>query len=590
MKICIFSRNIPNFNENAYQLQNNIYSLYQCKEKNLLKNHIVFFDGIIYNLDEIKDMVNITDDLDIEVILLKLYKKYGDKSINIIDGAYSVVIIDNKGKITFFRDMEGLEKLYYYKRRGSFIISNTLRNITKFLKPHVDTKALPKYFLIGHVNDDSTLIKNISQPELYEVIRYSSGIWSSSINRPDYFYKTPNRKKIKSKDIEDEIERILTDRIKFLSDMFPGEKINTLSGGTDSSLIQYILKKLGYFKSYGVNLIGYGFDAQYSNDIANHLKTNHKLIDISLDDYLKSQIRGINCGEGPNIWGADVKLNYMYSKINENRKNDRPILCFDGEGAETTLGYSYPLHAMKYFKFSPEVSNMFNEILIKRISKSYYPRNKVIIKGMNSNEFSSESLCTVWVNKNTRDCVKDAFNLSDMSYIFEPDAKKFNKFNMNIIEKFYRVLFETLEVYPLSRMRYQLSKSNDIHLTFPFRDKNLVKSMFEVPTERKIALKKDKYLEKKLMSRIFPKELVYRKKVIDIIPYTEIFRNNDRFVHIIEDIKNANYKYFNFKLDKVFYKNGYVSIAEKLITFHIWHKLFIENITSEDIIKDIFDS
>ena len=90
------------------------------------------------------------------------------------------------------------------------------------------------------------------------------------------------------------------------------------------------------------------------------------------------------------------------------------------------------------------------------------------------------------------------------------------------------------------------------------------------------------------MSRYLPKKLVYRKKIDDNIPYQKLFKTDDRFVRLIEEIKKADYKYFNFDLDKIFYEESYESIALKLITFHIWHKLFIDNIRYEDIIKRVF--
>jgi hypothetical protein len=80
MKYCIFSSNIPNSDDEVFQLHDNIYSLYSCKEKQYFEDHIVFFEGIIYNLKEIKEMVNVTDDVNIEVILVKLFENYGDKS------------------------------------------------------------------------------------------------------------------------------------------------------------------------------------------------------------------------------------------------------------------------------------------------------------------------------------------------------------------------------------------------------------------------------------------------------------------------------------------------------------------------------
>jgi hypothetical protein len=279
----------------------------------------------------------------------------------------------------------------------------------------------------------------------------------------------------------------------------------------------------------------------------------------------------------------------MFGKINESRTDDLPILCFEGTGAEQILGHSYPLLAIKYFKLSPILSRLFNDFLII-ISKKYYLKNKAIIAGINSNEFSSNLLCTIWTDINTRECIREAFNLSDLSFIFETEAKKISDFKMNIIEKYYRVLLETVEVKPVIHIVHQIAKRNNIFIAFPFRDANLIEFLFNIPTERKITYTTFKYFEKKLLCRYFPKKIVYRKKIGENINYQELFRNNNRFVCLIKEIKKANYRYFDLDLDKLFYEKKYEDIALRLITFHIWHELFIDNVKYEDIIKNIFSS
>jgi asparagine synthetase B (glutamine-hydrolysing) len=511
-----------------------------------------------------------------------------DKCINILDGAYSIVIINKKGEITLFRDIDGLENLYYYKKGDSFVISNTIKDITKFIKPEVNVDILPKYFMIGHVNDERTFLKDIYQVKLYEVLKYIEGKWTQSILYPDFLYLPLNDKRLKDEEIENEIEKILTNRLKFLTDMFPGDKINTLSGGLDSSLTQYILKKLGYNKSYCANVENYGMDAKYSRDVAHHLDSDHKVVKMSIDDLLKSLVRSIEYCEKPNVFVGEAKQNYMFGKINERRNDNIPILCFDSNGADAILGHTYPLHAIKYFKLSPLLSRLFNGFLIKFISKEYYLKNRAIIEAIKSKKFSSDILCTIWTDNNTRKCIRQAFNRSDLSSIFETEAKESKKFLMNIIEKIYRLQLEIGEIKPINHIKHQLAKRDNIFIAFPFRDENCIKFLFDVPTERKIMLNVAKYFEKKLLSRYFPKKIVYRKKIGENINYQELFRNNNRFVRIIKEIKKTNYKYFDFDLDKIFYEEGYEAIALKLITFHIWHKLFIDNIKYEDVIKRVF--
>lgn len=254
MKYCIYSNN---FDKNdGFYLQKGIYSLYKYKEKRELKDFIIFFEGIIYNLKEIKEMINVANNGTIEMILAILFKEYRDEIVNILDGAYSVVIIDKNNNITLFRDRDGMENLYYYKneKNNSFIISNAIKDITKFIKSKVNTDILPKYFVFSQINDEKTFLKDIYRVKIFEILKYISGKWNSSMYN-DFAYLPMEGKKLKDKFIENEIEEILTNRVKFLINAFPSDKINTLSGGVDSSIIQCILRKFNCNKSICVNFL-----------------------------------------------------------------------------------------------------------------------------------------------------------------------------------------------------------------------------------------------------------------------------------------------------------------------------------------------
>ena len=316
-------------------------------------------------------------------------------------------------------------------------------------------------------------------------------------------------------------------------------------------------------------------------DVARHLNSDHTLVEIDTNDFFKNIREGIKYCEVPLIFQGEAMFNYMFGKINESKNSDEPISCFDNNGADAILGHSRSLMAIRYIKLFSPFFRLFNSTIVRIKSKKDYLRNIEIIKGIKSNKFTPKFLCALFNETDKLKVVKEAFNLSDsdLSSIHGFELKELEKYDVDLIDKLYRLPIFEYETKRIANIDYQLAKNNNICLVFPFRDKTLINFLLNVPTKRKIKHFTDKYFGKKLLIKYLPKKLVYRKKIGKGIPFQKIFRNDKNFISIIEEIKDANYiNYFNFDLNKIFYTKNYEEFAIKLINFHIWHKLFIDNI------------
>jgi len=573
---CIYSHDIAEKVEFQHTyLKNGIYSSNPVEE---FDNIFIFFTGIIYNIFYLQKKFSIKND-NIESIIVSLYKKFGYEMGKILDGAYSIVIVEDN-HITLFRDRDGLENLYYYKKNNSLLISNSIKEIKKVISLDVNFKALPNYFILSQINGEQTYFEDIYKLKPSEVVRYNSREkkWES-LSCGHVAYVPQKIINLKDKEILLRLEDILTKRIRLIIKAFPQSKIyNSLSGGVDSSLTQCILQKFGFDSSYCINFLNYGKDGEYSLDIANYLKLDHKVIEIDSNIFYSNIENGILIAEKPLIFGGEAMLNYMYKIIRKNEKNkNNEIICFDSNGADALLGSGRALKAIKFLTSAPKLSYICNELVVKFISKKYYKMLKDVLKAIDSNKLVPDFYFSVFNLENNLETIKKALMLSNLYFVPKYEVTEGNKYKLDLIEKIYRLEVFESHILRENNINYQLAKAKNIALIFPFRDTEIIKFFIAIPTTKKIKFFSDKYYGKKLASKFFPAKFVYRKKYGKRIPFLLLFQKHSKFKSIIEEIKDAKYAYFDWDYDKIFAKKEFEGFALKLINFHIWNKLFIQN-------------
>lgn len=82
------------------------------------EKNVVLFNGRIYNLNDLENMLNINDNKagmqTTEQLLLNLYQDQGENFAKHLRGAFSIIIWDKQNRILFAaRDHFGMKPLYY---------------------------------------------------------------------------------------------------------------------------------------------------------------------------------------------------------------------------------------------------------------------------------------------------------------------------------------------------------------------------------------------------------------------------------------------------------------------------------------------
>ncbi len=572
--ICLYSRNLADRTRSASLHLNDVICAASAPETTLGLQ--VCFSGVLYNLDHLRVLYDL-DSATPEQAIAALYRRLGTRITTVLDGAYAIVILDNN-RVTLFRDREGLESLYTYRRGDNFIIANSIGQIRQLVRLEVNHAALPRYFVLDQLNDEQTFFKDVYQVSVlkFMTVDLRSNTWSAA-DYDDLPYSPIAIQKLDDAEIIEGLETRLSDRIKSLTRAFPGcQVLNTQSGGTDSALTQCLLRQTGHNRSICANFSDFGMDARYSQDVARHLDSDHRIVDIDVGCFFENIKAAIKIFEMPLIFEGESMFNHLYGKLgNGSSRGGPPVICFDSNGADAILGHGRLLMALSQFQEAPGLADFVTGLASQFSRKGLAAMMHDIARGARSGEMTPEFYFAVFNLKKRVSLVQQAFGLDDVASIVEFELAEQAKYPVDLLERVYRLQVFQYEVKRINNITYNLAKRHNVVTLHPFRDRALTEFFLNIQTRRKIKRGVQKYYGKKLLEKYLPRDMIYRKKINKGIPYIRLFREDKQFSELIEELKASPPSYFEFDLEQIFGRAELAPFAMKLINLHLWHDLFL---------------
>ncbi len=209
----------------------------------------IVFNGEIYNYIELRQSLVQRGHVfhthsDTEVIL-KMYREYGLEAIERLNGMFAFLLYDKSRKrIVAARDHFGIKPLYYFRDREKILFASEI----KALLAHPDVKAEPnrealeEYLTFQFVLGERTLFQGVQKvlPGHYLIVDLKDN------NCTEVMYWEPNFQTDKHHNEEYfvyELQRLLEDTVKIQlrSDVPLGAY---LSGGIDSSLVTILASRM----------------------------------------------------------------------------------------------------------------------------------------------------------------------------------------------------------------------------------------------------------------------------------------------------------------------------------------------------------
>ena len=562
----------------------------------------IVFNGEIYNFKELREELEqkghkFKSNTDTEVII-HLYEQEGFNCLNKMNGMFAFCIYDSKKNILFLaRDRVGIKPVYYYnnsvENRGEFMFCSEIKGIlkNKEIERRVNLDAVSSFLSFRANTNEETCFKsiyklmpghyltyNLKQKQICEIKKY----W-------DISFKTEDRSE---KYFTQGLKRLLFDSVKrqIISDVPFGAY---LSGGVDSGTIVSIMSKLHEkpIETFSVGFENESDEINESKFLANSLNTHHHELIIK-DDSVKYLPKIVHHLDEPMSDPTCIPI-YLLSKYTKRYCT----VVLTGEGSDELFA-GYPQYKfMKLHKhFIRPLPQVFRKPIVALAEKS--PK-KLLNKGFKfASELGEKGMERFSNFVNTNNFSKQYLN---QVAIFNEEEKKELLFNYseNFYNQYSPYFLTSSIVNNCTNLDFKGNMADDLLMKMdkntmafsvearvPFLDHRIIQFASKIPDNLKLrGFTGDKFILREAMKGFIPEQTRKRKKKHFFVPINYWFKNE--LLQLKEDLLSKQYldkqgifKYSyidkihkNFKSSNLFYSRQLWS----LISFQIWHKLYIEN-------------
>ncbi len=540
----------------------------------------IIFNGEIYNFQQLKSDLEkrghkFYTNSDTEAIV-HCYEEYEENFANKLDGMFAFAIWDSKEKkLILARDRFGKKPLYYTTAGGSLIFGSEIKSLLlhESVKREVDRESLSYFLRFGYVPTEKTMFKNIFKLMGGHMIVYKN----KEVKTKEYWSLKANEKqhRISERFYIQQFSKLFEDSVKkrLISDVPLGV---FLSGGLDSSSITAIMGKYMNepVKTFSIGFEGDKWDeSRYSNIVSDYLGTDHKKIMLG-SGAIKSLPEIIWHMDEPIADPASIPTFHLSEFAAKKVK-----VCLVGEGADEILGgykHHMLLNAMKNISMPEKIRAPLSG-LAKRIDDNTPVKSRIKrYTRFASLLLSAESLQKIYANMYEKLPEKKYLSFKAKTRDVYGDLLKNNA---GVLKQL--LLFETnVQLQNSLLMKVdKLTMSASVEARVPFLDYRLVEFCAALPDNMKIRGLTNKYVLRKSMRNVLPKEIVKRKKhsfSVPIINWINMgFKDYARQILSEENIRRRGY--FNYaRIEKLMGKERNYGLLWPFLVFELWHRTFID--------------
>jgi len=559
----------------------------------------ITFNGEIYNHLEIRKELEkkghiYFSNTDTETVI-HAYEEYGFDCLKLFNGCFAFALYDSNKKIIFLaRDRLGIKPLYYTFYNNNLLFASEIKAILKFkeIKKELNLQALNSYLTYFANIDSETIFKGIYKLKPAHYLIYDG---KNKIVKKYWSLKLETEKKPLSyfiKKLRNNLKRAVDLRL-----MGEVPLCVYLSGGIDSSTIVALLHmSKANIKTFSIS---FGYDEQKkeidnAKRVSEFFKTDHSIIEVT-PKTIKLLPEIIYYQDEPMADPTSIPT-YILSKFTKKKGY---TIALTGEGSDEIFcgyeQYKFIYLYNKYLKFIPKPIKLTLPFLLKSLPKPFL--NKLFKYSEALGEKAFERF-----KKFLTSPIPSKAYLEIISIFDEDEKKEIMKnvvFNYNLEEWINKNFFIKKRDILTNLMNLELkttlvenllmkvdknTMANAVEARVPFLDHTVVEDAFKIPSSYKLRHFVDKYILRKAMSDLLPKENVWAKKERFFVPIN-IWLDQDLrdYIKQIFDKKTfAKFKFFNTRyIDKIKKdlnksKLFYTRQLWTLLNFYIWYKIYIE--------------
>jgi asparagine synthase (glutamine-hydrolysing) len=420
------------------------------------------------------------------------------------------------------RDRLGIKPLYYFWDGSVFAFASEIKALLAHpaISAAFQESNLAEYLAFGYVSSEETLFRNIRKlmPGHTLTLRFSEPAPQPDIRRY-WDVQHSSEEAQSSTEWISECRRRLEEAVqtRLMADVPLGV---FLSGGVDSSAIAALVKRM---TSEPVKTFAVGYqeapysELGYARQVAGQIGTEHREVVIGMEDFFNALPQLVWHEDEPIAWPSSVSLYFVSKLAVEDVK-----VVLTGEGSDELFAgyeryhrYLWNRKGLAWYRFAPAGARAWvRRNLAESDAHSASLRRKLRHTFLGRSD-SVESLHL--------DNFYCAFSEDEQGSLLRQPAAKGSAYR-----NFFHYWNATASADPLWRMLYsdqktylvellmkqdQMSMANSIESRVPFLDHYFVEFAARVPDAMKLHGGTTKYILKKAVEGLLPREIVYRRKM-----------------------------------------------------------------------------
>jgi asparagine synthase (glutamine-hydrolysing) len=488
-------------------------------------SHWIIYNGEVFNHQEIRPRLEQAGHIyqtrcDTETIL-HAYEEFGPASVDLYRGMFAYAIWDRERRRLFcVRDRLGIKPFYYYWDGRTFAFASEIKALLMHpaVSAELEEQVLPEYLAFGYVSEERTLFRGIRKlmPGHHLTLDVSDARPSPKIQR---YWDPPAARPSKASESEliAETRRRLeeTVRMRLMSDVPLGM---FLSGGVDSSAIAALTRRLtnGPVKTFSVGYAEEQFsELSYAAQVAEAIGTEHHEIKVGIDDFFNELPKLIYHEDEPITWPSSVSL-YFVSRLAASEVK----VVLTGEGSDEIFGgyerYRWNLINARAARAYGILPAFLRRIVSKQLQTSSLlgatTRRKIrhtfIGRGTNVESLFLDNFYCAFSREE-----QNALLGSDSQAVYGNYLRYWNAHEGDSL--LARMLYADQKTYlvELLMKQDQMSMACSIESRVPLLDHKLVEFTTTIPDSLKMRGGTQKYVLKRAVEGLLPREIIHRKKM-----------------------------------------------------------------------------
>lgn len=512
------------------------------------KTLAVVFNGEIYNFQTVRSELEArghrfgtTSDTE---VIVHAYEEFGTECVHKLRGMFAFAVWNFRDDSLFIaRDRVGKKPLFYGRTNdGKFVFGSEIKTIFAHggVSKEIDPAALDAYLTFGYVPEEFCIFKAISKLPPAHFLIYKNGDVSVTKYWDFQFGSTGSDQK--EADYASQLREKLREavNIRLVSEVPLGA---FLSGGIDSAAVVGMMSELS---PAPVKTFSIGFNEDSFNELkfarltAERFGTDHHEFIVTPD--MMAAVDEI-------VWHFDEPFadssalpTFMVSKL----AKEFVTVALSGDGGdELFAGYTRYLTQQRRNGFS-KLPRPLRIGLLRNLSKilpaGTYGRNYLYNVSHDTTDRYIDSISHF--NAPCRRALYDPEFFSSLNGEFVAGERRYREIADRIPEQqvLDRLLYLDSKTYLPSDILTKvdrMSMANSLEVRSPLLDHELIEFVGKMPSRLKMNGNETKYIFKKAMAGLIPREILYREKQGFGVPIGEWIKNR-LATRIIGDLRSES--------------------------------------------------